>query len=367
MKKQGFTLIELLVVMVIIALLVGLLLPALARAKEEARKTQCRSNLRQIGLGIEMYANDNGGWTPEYGGGVILLAAKNGTWAYPWNAWASNHYYYGGMDNNWAVTQNNVTVAQPQRWQVSPGRGGRPILLGLLWSGGYLTKKGAQLFYCPSNNSGRGSKEARYDRNIRYDSDEPFWTSGGNVTIGDNDGIGNPGTMNNYGACYDGLGGSGTLPAGECWILSNYSARYSNMNTVRYGAFSTREEAQAIKKEEIGAAGLYSDNLELWGAVQINGYGQGGNGTGMPVDDPGYRRYAIVNHDQSWNVLFADGAVKTYSDGASNVFRLLIEINKTDDSCVIGTYGFMTRGKRTNYPYIEDVFISYFDAGYMAD
>jgi len=70
MRKQGFTLIELLVVMVIIALLIGLLLPALSRAKEAARKTQCRSNLRQIGLAVEMYANDNGGWTPAVGGGL---------------------------------------------------------------------------------------------------------------------------------------------------------------------------------------------------------------------------------------------------------------------------------------------------------
>jgi len=366
MKKSGFTLIELLVVMVIIALLVGLLLPALARAKEEARKTQCRSNLRQIGLGIEMYANDNGGWTPEYGGGLILLAAKDGTWRHPWQAWTANDFYYGGMDNNWSVTQNNVTVAQAQRWQASPGRGSRPILLGLLWAGGYMTDKGAQLFYCPSNNSGKGSKEARYDRTIRYDSDEPFWTSGGNVTIGDNDGIGNPAANNNYNGCYDGQGGGGILTAGSCNVFSNYSARYSTMNTVRYVAHG-REEAQAIKKEEIGAAGLYCDNLELWGAVYINGYAQGGNGNAKDVDDPGWRRYAIVNHDQSWNVLFSDGAVKTYSDGASNVLRLLIEINSTEDSCVVGNYAFMTREKYLKNPFTEQVFTSYFDAGYMAD
>lgn len=72
MRRKGFTLIELLVVMVIIALLVGLLLPALARAKEEARKTQCRSNLRQIGLAIEMYANDNGGWSPAMEGNIAI-------------------------------------------------------------------------------------------------------------------------------------------------------------------------------------------------------------------------------------------------------------------------------------------------------
>ena len=64
MKRTRFTLIELLVVIAIIAILAAMLLPALQRARAAARTSTCIGNLKQIGLGVFMYTDDNRGNMP---------------------------------------------------------------------------------------------------------------------------------------------------------------------------------------------------------------------------------------------------------------------------------------------------------------
>ncbi len=90
LARRGFTLIELLVVIAIIAILASILFPVFARAREAARQTSCRSNVKQILSAIQMYTNDYDEVNPIFAsldsGGTTVLA----TWPTAVNAYVKN-------------------------------------------------------------------------------------------------------------------------------------------------------------------------------------------------------------------------------------------------------------------------------------
>jgi prepilin-type N-terminal cleavage/methylation domain-containing protein/prepilin-type processing-associated H-X9-DG protein len=88
-KRRGFTLVELLVVIGIIAVLVAILLPALRKAREAAVGAACLSHIRQVGIFVQMYANDHGGVIPQgYSEGRM---PATGAWT---TAYWSTYYGY---------------------------------------------------------------------------------------------------------------------------------------------------------------------------------------------------------------------------------------------------------------------------------
>jgi prepilin-type N-terminal cleavage/methylation domain-containing protein/prepilin-type processing-associated H-X9-DG protein len=112
--RRGFTLIELLVVIAVIAVLMGILMPALTRTKEQARRITCANNLKQIGISLNMYGGDNNAKLPLNASGNWLWDIAYSTTDYIIATGGSRETFYCPSDPSktpemaclWQFTQN---------------------------------------------------------------------------------------------------------------------------------------------------------------------------------------------------------------------------------------------------------------------
>ena len=149
MRRSGFTLIELLVVIAIIAILAALLFPSVGSAIEGARRSNCRSNMRQVGIALKRYAMNNEGWyvlkgaRPVYSGGFM-------TGEYPMR----NHVLK--LYSNGYITATSIWICPSDR---RDGVGGvNKVFDPKVFSATYSTFRNCSYMYVAGYNDG-GSAE----------------------------------------------------------------------------------------------------------------------------------------------------------------------------------------------------------------
>ncbi len=259
-RRRAFTLIELLVVIAIIAILIALLLPAIQQAREAARRTQCRNNMKQIGIAIHNYHDIHKQLPP----GAIMPSGFGASWdVMSWSVYIlpqmDNTPLYDGL---MAETSNNTTEFDRN----TPGLAGTEVdaylcpsdVMGSintvlntqkLGHSSYVACIGSSL---PGDNDfSRGAVSGCFGVNLDFRIRDITDGTSNTILIGERDGAN---------------GSAGSPRVGSTWIGSEYVGWPDRI-------FSTTDDAHPVNQPSGFRAGTSFGSLHAGGAFFLFGDG----------------------------------------------------------------------------------------------